>query len=150
MATRTRSILVENTIGKIFNGVVTISQGDASKLIAGTKPLTTKRTQGGSGKVALNIGGDGTLFIGPALLTSVTVTSKVASPTQNTVITIKLGTSYANASNVVTVTLPTGAKAATTSNTVTIPAGNYLYWDITSAGYGTKLVTVNYTYYSGY
>jgi len=159
MTTRTRSVLIDTTIGKIFNNVVSVSSADASKLIAGSKPLTVSTSQSGTAKVALNVG-NGLRFAGPALLTTIQATTTSTPTNQNIILTFKTGTDYDVSSTVATVNLVPGLKnyyynlgqSNTVSQSISISAGNYLFWDITQVGIGQpgQKIAITYTYYSGY
>ena len=155
--TRTRSMLIDSSLGKIFTNVDTITNASAANLIAGSVVKTTTIPQGTGTtacKIALNIG-SGISFRVKALLILATAIVKVAPKGQSLIVTVKKGsTGYATATIQTTIIIAPGTLTATTGDiSISIDAGDYLYFDVTqvgtSAGAGTGL-SVTYSYYLGY
>jgi hypothetical protein len=157
MAQRTRSILIDNTLGKIFTGVDTVANALANNLIAGTQvaskgvssPSTTTVT------VTKNLGGgSGIYFPHLGIITSVVMTAATASTGTAIVIALKKSSTsdYNSATQVATFTLPAGSKISTTSCSLTFAAGSYYFVDVTQVG-STKPgngLSVQFQHYMGY
>jgi hypothetical protein len=153
MPRRTRSILIDNTLGKIFTNIDTVTT-DSSKLIAGTKLQATTISSGSKTNVvvAKNLGtGVGVPFVNPALLTTIKLSVSTAPAGQPIIVAVKGGSSYANSSVLTTVTLPVNTSTVTSSMSITIQSGQNIYLDVTQAGTtkpGTGL-SVRLEYYTG-
>jgi len=151
MATRrTRSVLIDGFLGKIFTDVRDSSVVDASKVIAAPtlktyqwSPATTTTTT----IVAKNIAqATGITFPQGAILASVTLTA-VTAPTNSVSnstaisITVKKGTSYETSTSVGTFSLLSGVASITYPLTsevyglaITLAAGNSIFVDIIKVG----------------
>lgn len=134
---RTRSVLVDNTIGRIFRNVSSVSQATAASVIAGAK-LTTKSISGGRAvlKVRNNIGGNGIFMIGGGLVTQLIFKLTKAPRGSTVTMRVKKGTSYDTATTVADYTIPEGTKSITQVYTVsiTLAPGESLYFDIVEVG----------------
>lgn len=163
MATRrTRSVLIDGFLGKIFTSVTDSAVVDASKVIAAPtlktyqwSPATATTTT----ILALNIAqATGITFPQGAILASVTLTAVTAPTTYfpgiaGISIQIKKGTSYATSTIVGTFSLLSGSTSQTYPLTsavygsaITLAAGNSIFVDIVKvgsvtpgAGFGFKL-----------
>jgi hypothetical protein len=152
---RTRSLLIDNTLGKIFTNTATVSAADASKLIAGTKLVSASITanKGIVAKVTNNLSGtpQGVRFVSGGLVTSVIISAAVASTGRAIVFAFKVGTSYDTATTLGTDQLNATVTRKNASVNWTIPAGSSIYVDITQVGMskpGAGL-GVQFNYYAG-
>jgi hypothetical protein len=152
---RTRSLLIDNTLGKIFTNTGTVQAADASKLIAGTKLVSASITsnKGIVAKVTNNLSGNpqGIRFVSGGLVTSVVISAAVASTGRAIAFTFKVGTSYETATTLGTDQLNATVLRKTASVSWTIPAGSSIYVDITQVGNvkpGSG-VGVQFSYYAG-
>jgi hypothetical protein len=136
---RTRSILVDATLGKIFTNTTSVQAADASKLIAGTKIASAAIAsvpKTAPAKVVKNLAGTATgiRFSAGGLVTGVIITAATASVGRSILFDIKMGTSYETATVVSSQELPVGMKSKTVSVSLTVPAGSSLYVDVTQVG----------------
>lgn len=161
---RTRGVLIDTTIGKVFNGVANTSAANAYTLIAGSQSKLTQFVRSGNAAVALNING-GILFTSTTLITAYEATVDFSPAVQGIVMKLKTGSTYDTSSIVATINLPTtktyvpagrtvpatGARSIATVS-INVTAGNRIFWDITQIGIGVPgaNLTVKLTYYTGY
>ncbi len=155
MTRRTRSILVDSTLGRIFTNVVSSAASDASKLIAGTKTqrvsFTSPRTM--IARVLSNAGasGLGLRFSNNALITSVVMNTAGEPTGRDLQIQLKKGSSYATSTAIGTFTLTAGSKVSTNAVAISITAGESIFMDIIQVGSvkpGTGL-SVDLNFYAG-
>jgi len=151
---RTRSVLVDNTIGRIFRNVTTVAQASAASVIAGDR-LTTRSIGSGQAaliKIANNIGGKGLFFVTGASVTQLRVSLIRAPRGRDALIQVRKGLTYATSTTVgEPYAIPAGnvnvAATATYTVAITLAAGESLYFDVVQVGSmfaGTGLtVTVN-------
>ena len=151
---RIRSLLIDNTLGKIFTNTQSSLTADASKLIAGSKLLTASFTSAKTTtvKVISNLGtGKGILFPNSSLLTQITLSVATAPSGAPITVVIKKGTSYTTAT--VTGTYTIAADTLTSNYTVsqTINSGDSLFADVTTVGNVKSGVglTILFNYYAG-
>ena len=154
MARRTRSILVDNTLGKIFTNTDVVTTTDASKLIAGTKiqSSTISASSKTTAIVAKNIGtGVGIPFANNGLITNVTLSATSACAGQSIIVAIKVGSTYNTSTTATTVSLPVNSYSASTAASVSVQAGQNVYLDITQVGTTKPGVglSVRLDYYTG-
>ena len=146
--------MVDNTLGKIFTNTDVVTTSDSSKLIAGTKLLTT--TVGAAYQVTAFVirnlgGGSGIPFASQGLIINATVTMFSAPIGQAVKVDIKVGSTYATSSVVSTLTLSAGTTSSSTSLSINIQAGQFVFLDITQVGNirpGSGLA-VKLNYYTG-
>lgn len=156
MATRrTRSMLVDASIGKIFTNTNEKTPTDPSKLIAGTKLQSTSIAANKKivARITNNLSGTptGLRFVSGALITSVAVSAALAPTGSGIGFTFKVGTSYETATTLGTDELPAIGTRKVTTTSWTIPAGSSVYVDITQVG-STRPgngVGVQFNYYAG-
>ena len=136
---RTRSVLIDNTLGRIFRNVTSSASGTAANLIAGSKIESAAITSGTRtvARPTNNIGnGKGIFFAGGALITSINLTARgapVGYINANSIVTrVKVGASYETAESVGDYALQT--KSITTSTAITVNAGHSVYFDIIQVG----------------
>lgn len=161
MPRRTRSMLVDNTIGKIYTNVSETSGATAANIIAGTalKSSTIQPIKSTTGAVtcvvANNLSGGGIAFATAGLLTRVTLSAVTAPKGQSIIVLLKTGSaSYTSLTQVASVQLGTLATTATTTTApfpINIAAGQYLYFDISQVGTGSPGagLTIRVDYYLG-
>lgn len=134
---RVRSVLIDNTIGRIFRNTTSVAAATAANLIAGNKLessaiIASKKT---TVRPALNIGnGSGMYFAGGALVNSFQLTAITAPVGSSVVVSVKLGANYADSVEVGVYALPALSKSASYPVVVTVPVGQSLYFDINEAG----------------
>jgi hypothetical protein len=135
---RTRSLLIDNTIGKIFTNTSTVQAADASKLIAGTKLLTASVTTSRStvAKITNNLSGNpiGIKFTTGGLVTGITLTAATAATGRTINFTFKVGPTYATSTVVGTNFLNIAQTSKIEVVGWTVPVGNSIYIDITQVG----------------
>lgn len=154
MPRRSRSILVDTTIGKIFTNVQSVSAADASNLIAGTQTkrggFSSPKTQ--TTRLTSNLGGkSGFYFPVSGVVTEVSLTSVIAPKGAAVQVNLKRGTTYESSTIVGTYTLAELTTSSTTSTAITVSAGDNFYVDIVSVGTtvpGSGL-EVRFKYYLG-
>lgn len=137
---RTRSVLVDNTIGRIFRNVSTVSQATAASVIAGDK-LAQRLLNGGTSNIRVqnNVGGRGLFFIGGALVTQLIFSNRFSSRGSPVVINVKKGTTYALATLIGNYEIPPltaqrQGSSATFAVSITLAAGESLFFDVVSVG----------------
>lgn len=151
---RIRSILIDNTLGKIFTNVETSTSTDSSKLIAGTKlqSFTYAATTTATTVVAKNIGtGTGVPFPNNGLIVAGRLGVSVAPTGRAINVAIRVGSTYATSTVATTLSLPVSALSATTNLAINIQSGQFLYFDVTQVGNikpGNGL-SVKLDYYAG-
>lgn len=153
--TRTRSVLVDNTIGSIFRNITTVSQAGPSSTIAGAK-LTTKSISGGSAslKIQNNIGGKGIFLIGGGLITQLIFNIKRTPKGSPVLVWVRKGTTYLNSTVIGEYTLlesVTASVSQTQSVNINVAPGETMYFDVTQTGsiYPGAGLSVLIGYYAG-
>lgn len=155
MAQRIRSILVDNTLGKIFTGANTVSNASAANLIAGTQKLVKTFASGVAvnTKVANNLtAGSGLLIGNNGVLVSVTLMAVTAPLGSNISVNLKKGSAYASSSIVGTYTLSPGSNLTYYTTAISFLATDNFFIDITQVGSVKSGVgfSIQLGYYSGY
>lgn len=134
---RTRSILIDNTVGKIFTNVGSSASTDSSKLIAGTKlqSYTYSASRSSTTVVARNIGiATGVPFPNNGLIASGTL-SISSVPTGRAInVDVKVGSTYATSTVATTISLPINTFTATSNLAISIQSGQFLFFDVTQVG----------------
>lgn len=136
MPVRSRSVLIDNSVGRIFTNTANSLPSDASKLIAGsriqTKVLAASRTA--RIQPANNIG-RGFYFSDNALVVQVVLSARIAAKGQDAQIRLKKGSSdYESASTINTYTLGENAKINTINVSIAVTAGETIYIDVVQGG----------------
>jgi hypothetical protein len=134
---RTRSVLVDNTLGRIFRGVSSVGAASAENLIAGSKIESSSFAAGSKvvARVLNNIGtGKGIFFPGGALITSLTLTAATAASGTPLIVRMRIGADYASSVEIDQYQLPNLSRSATFSASVTVPVGQSVFFDITQVG----------------
>lgn len=155
MTRRTRSILVDANIGKIFINTSQVTPDDPSKLIAGTKLESTVISSPKKRNliVANNLGstGKGKVFPTGALLTSVAASVKVTPLGSSLIINVKVGEEYETSSIVSTLTIAEAATSTSSNISVIIPADQAVYLDVVQVGSTRpgQSLSVTLKYYTG-
>ena len=151
---RTRSILIDNTLGKIFTNVESSTSTDSSKLIAGSKlqSFTYAATTTATAVVAKNIGtGTGVPFPNNGLIVACRLGVSVAPLGRTINVAIRVGSNYATSNVATTLSLPINALSSTTVLAINIQSGQFLYFDVTQVGNvrpGSGL-SIKLDYYTG-
>lgn len=160
MTRRTRSILIDSTLGKMFTGAADASTATAANLIAGSTLKNIQLNYGTNvttAKVVTNAFKNIT-FPSNALITSV----KVMIDTKNFVsaqpkgssiiITLRTGLTYETSTSVGTVSLAALTTSQTTITSISIAADSILFADITQVGSTRAGAGLSYTpyYFMGY
>jgi hypothetical protein len=155
MPTRTRSILIDNTLGKIFTGVANSGTTDVSKLIAGTK-IQNKGVSAPSKNnivAATNIGdGKGVYFSADSLIVQVVLKASIAPKGRAAQVRLKKGSDgYSNSTVIDTYSLPANSVSATINTNISILAGQSVFADVVQGGSTTpgQGLSIAYNYYSG-
>lgn len=155
MTRRTRTFLLDNTLGKIFTNVQSITDAGADKLIAGTK-LLVKRVSAGAKVQAIptiNLGGGMGILLSPnaALLTQVELRLTTTTAGQSLIIELRKGVSLADSVGLGTFELDIGVRSAVYAVAHQIQPSEYLYVNIIQSGSvrrGAGL-SVQLSYYAG-
>ena len=165
---RSRSFLVDNTLGKLFTNIPTTSQANATNVIAGTTLLGKSIAQSNT-YVGRPVNG---LLLGTLGVKGLLIGVKVScytigryAPFQDTVFKIKYGTTgYANATELVNTDPTTGYRWVLPKEVTTVSypkvAGTYpigfswsnseTFWiDISQVSGGIKGLAINLQYYLG-
>ena len=159
MARRTRSILIDATLGKMFTGTADISTATAANLIAGSTLRSVQNNYGTNVTIAKVVTNafKALTFPSNAIITSVKVMTNIKSTTSpptgsSIIITLKTGLTYATSTSAGTVSLPATTSSATTSITISVVAGDSLFADITQVGSTKpgKGLSVTPYYFIGY
>ena len=142
MTRRTRSILIDATLGKMFTGAADTSTATAANLIAGSTLKNIQLNYGTNvtnAKVVTNAFKN-IAFPSNAIITSVKVMvdTKNATAAQaagsSIIITLRTGLTYATSTSVGTVSLAASTTSQTTITSISIAADSILFADITQVG----------------
>lgn len=154
MPRRTRSILLDNTVGKIYTGTSDATT-DPTKLIAGSvaKYANITSSRDAAVRIAYNLGitGKGIVFPVAATVTKVTLTTVTAPTGTPIIVAVKTGTNYASATQQGTYSIAIGETVSANTVSISVPAGSSVFTDVTQIGslnQGTGL-SIQYEYYSG-
>lgn len=145
---RTRTLLVDNTLGKIFTNVQNVSGANATNLIAGTKLQAKAVSSAAAVRVAKNLGVTGIYFPTETYVTTAVLLFTKPPTNGGTTIVLRKGANY-DASTIISTTAITANTVRTTVTlNTTVSAGQSIYVDVTTAaainsGIGLK-ITANY------
>lgn len=155
MTKRTRSVIIDNTSGKIFKDVADPTSANASNLIATSRVQQAAFTAPGTTicKVVSNIGitGLGLQFPTTIIINNVRLTVTVPPVGASIQVKLKQGSSYETATNIGTYEIASTSNGSTTAINVTVASGNKIYGDILQVGSirpGSGL-SILITYYAG-
>lgn len=131
---RTRSVLIDNTLGRIFRNVTSVSSASAANLIAGLKLESSaiaaaRRT---TARPTLNLGNSGIFFVGGGLINLVNLSAATAPAGQPIIVRLRVGVDYESSTENSQYQL-----LGTTANfpvTITVPAGHSVFFDIVQVG----------------
>jgi hypothetical protein len=150
MTRRTRSLLIDNTFGKIFTGVSKTSDGTADKLIAGTKLLSKSIAQNKKFIVipSNNLGNGQGLILSASesLLTQIKIAVAVASSGQPVTIVVLKGESYDTSTELGTYELASGVKTFAYNVSHQILSGEKIFVNITTSGSTRKASGLSLTF----
>jgi hypothetical protein len=153
MARRTRGLLIDSTLGKVWSNIDDVASGNASLLIAGTKLQSKVFSQSSTTVVraATNLGlGTGFYFPTQTLITSVGLTLTVSkNRTANINITVKSSAdTYANASTLGTYTISKSNSSQSATTSLSVAAGSYVYFDLTTGDANAQGLSITLNYYA--
>lgn len=155
-ARRTRSLLIDATLGKIFMNTNQVTPSDPSKLIAGTKLQTTiiSAPKTVSPKVANNLGltGTGKKFPNGGLLTQADL--KVVAPPlgSSIIVVLRKGDTYETSEVIATLEILSGLTASNSQNlAVTLAPNQAIFMDVSQVGVlrPGKGLSITLRHYSG-
>lgn len=150
MTRRTRSLLIDNTFGKIFTGVSKTSDGTADKLIAGTKLLTKSITQSQRFIVVptVNLGNGQGLILSASdsLLTQIRLSVFAASSGQPVTVAILKGQSYDTSTQLGTYELAAGLKTFQYNVSHQILSGERIFVNIITSGSTRRATGLSLTF----
>lgn len=155
MTRRTRSMLLDASIGKIFTNTNQITPTDPSKLIAGTRLLSASIVNRGisSARITNNLSGkaEGLRFISGAVITSTTVSLTTATLGQSLKFDIRVGTSYDTSTIILSDELLPSVKTKLLTTVISVPSNNSLYVDIIQVGTINtgRSFGLQFTYFAG-
>jgi len=159
MPRRTRSLLIDASLGKIFAGAADSSSATAANLIGGSTLKSIQRNYftGNTLAKVTNDVATRTTFPANAIITAVKVMVNTApgsyQPTGSSIIVrLKTGLTYETSTSVGNVSLPALTTSATTATSIVVVAGHTLYWDIIQVGSTRPGIGLSITpfYYIGY
>ena len=153
MARRTRGLLVDSTLGKVWSNIDDVASGNASLLIAGTKLQSKVYAQQSTTVVrtATNLGsGPGLYFPTQTLITAVGLTLAVSkNRTANINMTLKSSANtYSNATSLGTYTIPKSNSSQSTTTSLSVSAGSYVYFDLTTGDSNAQGLSITLNYYA--
>lgn len=155
MTKRTRSVIIDNTSGKIFKDVADTALANASNLIATSRVQQAAFTAPGTSicKVVSNIGISGLGLQFPSGIIIIGVALSVSVEPLGTAIQVRLkqGSTYGTSTNIGTYQIASAASSSTSSINVSVAAGNKIYADVLQVGSirsGSGL-SILITYYAG-
>ena len=134
---RVRSVLIDNTIGRIFRNTTSVAAATAANLIAGNKLessaiVASKKTVV---RPVLNIGsGSGIYFAGGAVISSLELTAATAPVGSSIIVTAKVGSNYDESTVIDEYVLPELSKSFLYPIALSVSVGQSLYFDIDEAG----------------
>ena len=134
---RVRSVLIDNTIGRIFRNTTSVATATAANLIAGSTLESSAITASARTLVrpALNIGkGSGIYFAGGALINSLNLTAVTAPVGSSIVVTVKKGSNYDDSTVVDEYVLPALSNSSSYPVAISVSAGQSIYFDINQVG----------------
>jgi len=134
MPLRTRSLLMDNTIGKIYTNVGATSEVNSSKLIAGTALKSYVLSSKAATRVASNLSGTGFPFSSNGLIQTLTLSVSTAPVGASIIVALKKGTAYANSTTSGTANIASGQKTGNTSISLNVSAGEFIFFDVTQVG----------------
>lgn len=150
---RTRSVLVDNTLGKMFTNVQKVGDATSVNLIAGTQPKLAKLSLPAAAtlRVTNNLGGKptGFSFSSTTVITKVSISVTKYATGGNIVIALKTGSTYETATTQNTFTLNALSKTVSFNTNISVTAAHNVYFDLTSVGKASAGagLTINFTYY---
>jgi hypothetical protein len=153
MARRTRGLLVDSTLGKVWTSADDVASANSISLIAGTKLQSKVFSQSSTTVVraANNLGlGTGTYFPTQTLITSVGLTLSISkNRTANINITVKSSANtYANATSLGTYTITKSNTTQSTATSLSVAAGSYVYFDLTTGDPNAQGLSITLNYYA--
>jgi hypothetical protein len=134
---RTRSVIIDNTLGRIFRNTPSVSQATAANLIAGSKIESTSFAAGAKvvARVVNNIGaGKGLFFPSGALITSIQLTATMPASGNLLTLRLRVGVDYASSISIEEYQMPNLTKSATFTVAITVPIGHSVFFDIAQVG----------------
>jgi hypothetical protein len=134
MPLRTRSLLMDNTIGKIYTNVGATSEVNSSKLIAGTSLKSYVLSSKTATRVANNLSGTGFPFTSTGLIQKLTLSVSNAPVGASIIVALKKGTDYANSTTSATANIASGVRTGNSSISLSVSAGEFIFFDVTQVG----------------
>ena len=139
MASRTRSIILDNTLSKVYKQVVTPGAATPANVIAGTalKSATLfSLARTATAVKANNLGGrtNGLIFPGTSIIKTFKVAVTSAASGGPITVVFKVGTTYATSVVVYTATLAQSVLTANTEAAILIDPNYNMYVDVTTIG----------------
>lgn len=155
MVTRIRSLLIDNTLGKIFTGVSKTAEGSADKLIAGTKLLSKSITQNKRFIVVptKNLGNGQGLILSAkeSLLTQIIMTAFASSAGQPVTISVLKGLTYSTSTELGRYNLAEGSKSVQYYISHKLLPGEKIFVDVITSGSTRRAagLSLTFMYYGG-
>jgi hypothetical protein len=139
MTRRTRSVLIDGNLGRMYSNVNNSSIATADKVIAGSKPATSiTYLKPKSSPLTVVNATKGTRFGSSGLITSITYKFDGDTPAGRPVnVRLRKVSSNGTSTNIATYSLAIGVSAGTiTTDSISIAAGDSFFWDVTQIGIG--------------
>lgn len=156
MTRRTRSFLIDNTLGKVFTGVTGTADSTPDKLIAGTKLLVKSLATGKSVQVVptknLGVGTPGMyLSASNSLVTRIDLSVSQTATGNSIIVTLRKGTSYATSEVITDYELPALTTTIGFNTAINLTSAETLYFDIAQSGSTRRGagLSIRASYYTG-
>lgn len=153
---RSRSILIDNSLGRVFSGVAKTSDAQNSNVIGGSVPQVKSITAASKTAVVANTFNIAAKVTGLSLganggqVTTTKVVMAKAHEVGTLNVIVKVGATYATSVEVVTIALATRTLSASSNTVFVIPAGQTIFIDTQYVGVPTKKatgLTVSFNHY---
>lgn len=156
MTRRTRSFLIDNTLGKVFTGVTGTADSTPDKLIAGTKLLVKSLATNKSVQVVpirnLGVGTPGMyLSASNSLVTRIDLSVSQTATGNSIIIRVRKGTSYDTSEIISDYELPALAGTVGFNTAINVASTETLYFDIAQSGSTRRGagLSIRVSYYTG-
>lgn len=142
MTRRTRSILLDGNLSRMFAGISNSTNATPDKIIAGSKPLTSiTYIKPKSSPLTVVTATKGTRFASAGMISSITYTFDSKSPTtaspngRAVIVRLRKVSSNGTSTNIANYSLPVNVNSGTiTTDTISIVAGDSFFWDVIQIG----------------
>jgi hypothetical protein len=141
MTRRTRSILIDGSLGRMFSNTASSSSATSANLIAGTKAASSiTYIKPKSSALTVVTATKGARFINSGLITSITykfdgAATQAAPAGRAVIVRLRKVSSNGTSTNIANYTLPVNVLSGTiTTEPIAITADDSFFWDVTQVG----------------